>query len=292
MGWGRKSSASPPTPILCGDRNAAGQRWQELVDSTWRRLAEVAPMAAEHGITVAIENHQDFTSAELVALCVGTGDNVGIVFDTANTFPVAESPLDFAATIAAHVRYLHLKDYNVQFTSEGYRLVRCPTGDGAVPFRQMMEILSRHHETLPAAIEIGALEARHVRLFTPDWWQGYAPKGAPALAAALLAAQRNRLPDDAGLPHAVGEGRKRRSAGRVRARPGEEKRRQFAGARAHVIPDRGRQPSSVPAIPGGRSFPGQILVNIYLGTGAFPAPRTDPTRPVTRWRERACCCAR
>jgi len=36
-----------------------------------------------------------------------------------------------------------------------------------------------------------------VRLFTPDWWRGYAPQEAPALAACLLAARRNRLPDDA-----------------------------------------------------------------------------------------------
>ena len=46
-------------------------------------------------------------------------------------------------------------------------------------------------------LEPGALEARHVRLFTADWWKGYAPKTAEELAACLLAAQVNRLPDDA-----------------------------------------------------------------------------------------------
>jgi hypothetical protein len=92
---------------------------------------------------------------------------------------------------------MHLKDYNVQFTDEGYRLIRCASGDGAVPFKEMVEILAQHHESLPAAIEIGALEARHVRLFTPDWWHGYAPKDASALAAALLAARRNHLPEGA-----------------------------------------------------------------------------------------------
>jgi 3-oxoisoapionate decarboxylase len=185
------------TPILCGDRNAAGTRWHQLVGSVWEKLGQLAPMAAAHGITIAIENHQDFTSKELVNFCVETGPNVGIVFDTANTFPVAESPLDFTRTIAPHVRYLHLKDYRVQWTDEGLRLVRCASGDGVVPFREMVEILSRHHQSLPAAIEIGALEARHVRLFKPDWWHGYAPKPAEELAACLLAARKNRLPDDA-----------------------------------------------------------------------------------------------
>ena len=185
------------TPILCGDRNAAGSRWTELIEGTWSKLRQLSRMAADHGLTVAIENHQDFTSRELVRFCEEVGTNVGIVFDTANSFPVAESPLDFARVIAPHVRYLHLKDYNVQFTPEGYRLVRCPSGYGAVPFAGIVEILAEHHDTMLAAIEIGALEARHVRLFTPDWWNGYDPIAAPQLAAALLAAQRNRLPDEA-----------------------------------------------------------------------------------------------
>ncbi len=184
------------TPILCGDRHAAGPRWDELVDNVWQKLRQLAPMATEAGLAIAIENHQDFTSHELAKFCSETGPSVGIVFDTANSFPVAESPLDFARVIAPHVRYLHLKDYRVQWTDEGLRLSRCPSGDGAVPFTEIVDILGRHHASLPAAIEIGALEARHVRLFTPGWWKGYAPKQAPALAACLLAARKNHLPDD------------------------------------------------------------------------------------------------
>ncbi|MDR3475554.1 MAG: sugar phosphate isomerase/epimerase [Devosia sp.] len=196
-GLGAKIIRLALTPILCGDRAAAGPRWQQLVAGVWEKLGRFAPMAAAHGITIAIENHQDFTSRELVNFCVETGPNVGIVFDTANTFPVGEAPLDFTRTIAPFVRYLHLKDYRVQWTDEGLRLVRCASGDGVVPYIEIAEILRRHHDSLPAAIEIGALEARHVRLFTPDWWRGYAPKSAEELAACLLAARKNRLPDDA-----------------------------------------------------------------------------------------------
>lgn len=185
------------TPILCGDRAAAGSRWHELVASVREKLVPAAKKAADAGVIICIENHQDFTSRELVGFCDEFGPSVRIVYDTANNFPVAESPLDFTRVIAPYVRYVHTKDYNVQFTSEGYRLCRCPSGDGAVPFKELFAILAEHHDEMIAAIEIGALEARHVRLFTPDWWHGYAPKQAEELAAALLAAQRNKLPDNA-----------------------------------------------------------------------------------------------
>lgn len=159
-------------------------------------LAEWGPRVDDLGCRFAIENHQDFTSAELAAFCTETR-GVGITFDTGNTFPVGEAPLDFARVVAPHVRHVHLKDYRVQFTSEGFRLVRCALGDGAVPFRELLAILRAHHHELTAVLEPGALEARHVRLFTPGWWQGYPPKAAPEFAACLLAAQTNRLPEDA-----------------------------------------------------------------------------------------------
>ena len=67
------------------------------------------------------------------------------------------------------------------------RLCRCPSGDGAVPHKEMFDILAQHNDEMIACIEIGALEARHVKLLTPQWWHGYAPKPAEELAACLLA---------------------------------------------------------------------------------------------------------
>lgn len=185
------------TPILCGDRAAAGQQWHELVALVRDALERHAEPARQAGLTLLIENHQDFTSRELVGFCVEYGEGARIVYDTANSFPVAEAPLDFTRIVAPYVRYVHAKDYRVQFTDEGIRLVRCATGDGAVPFTELFAILAEHNDSMLAAIEVGALEARHVRLLTPDWWRGYAPKPAEELAACLLAARRNRLPDDA-----------------------------------------------------------------------------------------------
>ena len=180
------------TPILCGDRAAAGQKWYDLVNSTRQKLEHYAPLAEAAGVTLLIENHQDFTSRELVGLCDEFGPNVRIVFDMANTFPVAEAPLDFTRVIAPYVRHCHIKDYRVVFEPDGFRLVRCPSGDGCVPHKEMFDILARHNDEMIACIEIGALDDRHVKLLTPEWWHGYGPKPAEDLAACLLAAQKNR----------------------------------------------------------------------------------------------------
>lgn len=179
------------TRVLCGAR-AAQDDWPAMKAAVATAIKEKGKRAADAGLWIAIENHQDFTSAELAAFCE-SAPSVGITYDTGNSFPVGEAPLDFTQTVAHHVRHVHLKDYRVQATTEGFRLVRCAIGDGAVPFKELFAILGQHHDQLTAVLEPGALEARHVRLFEPDWWQGYAPKSAEALAACLRATQVNRL---------------------------------------------------------------------------------------------------
>jgi len=184
------------TTVLSGDRHALGDKWKELVAQVRAALAERGPRAHDAGLTLAIENHQDFGSDELADFCETTR-GVGICLDTGNTFPVAEAPLDFTRRVAPHVRHVHLKDYRVQFTDEGYRLVRCAIGDGAVPIAAMLDILAAEGRKLTAVLEPGALEARHVRCLRPEWWRFYPPKQASAFAACLAAARLNRLADDA-----------------------------------------------------------------------------------------------
>ena len=134
---------------------------------------------------------------ELVDFCREFGPAMGITLDTGNTFPVGEAPMDFVRRAAPFVRHVHFKDYRVQFTDEGYRLIRCAIGDGAVPLKDMLAEIGKYHTHMNAVLEPGALEARHIRFLKPDWWRGYRPMNAEAFAATLAAARVNRMADDA-----------------------------------------------------------------------------------------------
>jgi 3-oxoisoapionate decarboxylase len=184
------------SPVLEGGRNAWGPKWFELQASIREGLDKYAPMAEAEGRILAIENHQDFGSGELVDFCREFGPAMGITIDMGNTFPVGEAPLDFVRVAAPFVRHVHLKDYRVQFTDEGYRLVRCAIGDGAVPLKAMLNEIGKFHTHINAVLEPGALEARHIRFLKPEWWHGYRPMDAKAFAATLAAARVNRLGDN------------------------------------------------------------------------------------------------
>ncbi len=185
------------TTVLCGDRAELGSDWSLLVRQVRKTLCERARQAADLGIALAIEDHQDFGSRELLDFANEAGTNVGICLDTGNPLAVGEEPISFARRVAPRVRHVHMKDYQAQWTDQGYRLVRCAIGDGAIPFVELARILSEHHSELTASIELGALEARHIRLFQPRWWQGYPERSAADLGSCLAAARVRLLEETA-----------------------------------------------------------------------------------------------
>jgi sugar phosphate isomerase/epimerase len=181
------------TPVVEGARAAQGAGWDDLVAHGRATLRREAPRAADAGLTLAIEDHQDLGSEELVSIAEEAGANVGIVLDAGNPFSVGEDPVAFTRRAAGRIRHVHLKDYRAQFTSEGYRLVRCAVGDGCVPFQEIAAALEGE---MTASIEIGALDARHIRLFTPAWWKGYPARDAAELRTALERLRRRSLPPE------------------------------------------------------------------------------------------------
>ncbi len=185
------------TSVLEGARAKQGARWQQMIDHARATLNREARKAADAGLNIAIENHQDLGSEELVSFAEEAGDNVGIVFDTGNAFAVGEDPVAFARRAADRIRHVHLKDYVSQLTPEGFRLIRCPIGDGCVPLPEIGELLGGQTRSLTASIEVGALEARHIRLLAADWWEGYRPRAAAEIQTLLDRLCTRRLDDNA-----------------------------------------------------------------------------------------------
>jgi 3-oxoisoapionate decarboxylase len=191
------------TPILEGARAKQGARWPQMIDHARTTLNREARKAADAGLDIAIENHQDLGSDELMEFAEEAGPNVGIVMDTGNAFAVAEDPVAFAQRVAPRIRHIHLKDYVSQFTPEGFRLIRCAIGDGCVPLQEIADVFFRltpqatAMPTLTASIEVGALDVRHIRIFAADWWEGYPARRGSELRTALDRLKTKRLDDNA-----------------------------------------------------------------------------------------------
>lgn len=74
-------------------------------------LKQTVKKAEEAGVKLAIENHVDFTSDEILEILNNVGSEyLGVNFDSGNTLRVFEDPVEAAKKLAGHTYATHIKD--------------------------------------------------------------------------------------------------------------------------------------------------------------------------------------
>lgn len=206
---GAKSIRTVLSGILEGDRRKPpGPEWPRHLERLVEELRKVKSQAEDMGVSVAVENHQDATSDDLVGMCQAVGSPmVGVNLDTGNALAVAEDPLEYARKIVPYLKNVHLKDYWIYPTESGYRLVRCAFGDGVIPFAELFKLFDELSREATCNIENGATTARHIRLLEDYFWEHYPPRPVTGVLAALRIACRQARPttEDWRTPHERGE---------------------------------------------------------------------------------------
>jgi sugar phosphate isomerase/epimerase len=114
-----------------------------------KRLAEwfreATDIAAKHGIRLAVENHIDYNSDEILWLIEQVGSEYfGINLDTANFLRVLDDPLEATRKLAKHVYATHVKDIlpvkgvNVR---EWYYFSSVAAGEGLIEIEKIAQVL-------------------------------------------------------------------------------------------------------------------------------------------------------
>jgi sugar phosphate isomerase/epimerase len=194
---------------LEGDRSQYGYAgWKEHLRALVDPLKRATARAADVGIPVGIENHQDICSWELLWLTEQVGSPwLGVVLDCGNAYAVGEEPSAFAERVMPILKHVHFKDYVVHPTPSGWRLVRCPIGSGVVDFADLITRFERGAPGIIGCIELGASSARHVRCLEADWWRTYDERPWESKLAALrdLHAREQPAGEEWRTPHERGE---------------------------------------------------------------------------------------
>ena len=160
--------------VLGGDRRPLSGRWRAHLKECRDILRGALPLADDHGVSIALENHSDATSHDMLWMCEVLDSNyIGITLDVGNVLAVCEEPLGYTERLMPHLRNIHLKDYTLHPTEEGYRMARCALGQGVVDFPNLLSMINEHHTEITKTIELGAIFARHARMLADDYWAEY-----------------------------------------------------------------------------------------------------------------------
>jgi 3-oxoisoapionate decarboxylase len=109
---------------------------QEQIERLTGMFREAVRVAADHGVKLAIENHIDFTSDEIVQLLDEVdSDHLGVNFDTANFARLLDDPVKGMRKLAPRVLATHIKDLKVNAQAsvdDWFFFSSTPVGDGFV----------------------------------------------------------------------------------------------------------------------------------------------------------------
>jgi 3-oxoisoapionate decarboxylase len=101
-----------------------------------RMLKESVKIARDHGVTLALENHIDYTSREIYEILERVGsDHLRVNFDTGNTLRMMEDPVLAARRLGAYTVATHTKDLEACRhvpPEEWYFFSSVPVGTGLI----------------------------------------------------------------------------------------------------------------------------------------------------------------
>jgi sugar phosphate isomerase/epimerase len=108
---------------------------EEQIALTVRDLKAAAPVAERAGVTIVLENHEEFTGAELVSILRQVGsDWVAALYDYGNSQMCMEDPLHCLTAMLPYVHTAHLKDHMMLRPADApdgkLRVMGVPIGEG------------------------------------------------------------------------------------------------------------------------------------------------------------------
>lgn len=107
---------------------------------------KAVPIAERRGIRLAVENHIDFTSDEMMQLLDGVNSPyLGINFDTGNFLRLLDDPVKAMAKLASRVYATHIKDLKLRHgvaPDEWFFFSSAPVGDGLIENQKLVQMLA------------------------------------------------------------------------------------------------------------------------------------------------------
>ena len=131
---------------LVRPRPLAGSRFHPEVKDQMKsfaaRLKASAPAAESAGIRIAVENHCDSFSAEILWLLdLVDHPSVGACIDTVNALMVMEDPMQAIANLAPRAFTNHFRDDRIELQRYGFKLTGAAVGEGDIDMKRAYEII-------------------------------------------------------------------------------------------------------------------------------------------------------
>ncbi len=166
--------------------------WKRWVEQAKDSVFRAVPVAERQKIPIAIENHKDWTAAELSALVKQiSSEYVGVCLDTGNNISLLDDPYEVVETLAPYTMATHFKDMAVGPDDEGFVLSEVVLGDGMLDLRRMVRTIRSARPRTNLTLEMITRNPLRVPCLTAKYWATFPDRSGYVLARTLTMVRRN-----------------------------------------------------------------------------------------------------
>jgi len=145
--------------VVASNRRFRHENHKEQLDRLLVQFKEAAKIAGDYGVRLALENHQDFTVGEILALIEDVASPyLGVTYDNGNSVRLLEDPVQSMELLAKYTFAVHMKDVAVNNKeakpTDWFFFSGVPIGQGVIDNLGMLKVLSKAGFNGLLAIEI------------------------------------------------------------------------------------------------------------------------------------------
>lgn len=168
------------------------EEWKQFVARSHRRLALAVPIAEKHKLPLGLENHKDWTAAEMPELFRKySSEYFGACIDFGNNLALLDQPMELIEALAPWVVNTHIKDMSVEEYKEGFLLSEVPLGQGLVDLKKAIALLRARKPKVRFSLDMLTRDPLRIPCLTEQYWVSWEQADARRLARALTLVRSN-----------------------------------------------------------------------------------------------------
>jgi sugar phosphate isomerase/epimerase len=168
------------------------EAFQDFHEQAKRTLALIEPILKKHLLKLAIENHKDHTTEELVGMMKAISSEwIGVLVDTGNNLALLEEPHAVVEALAPFALSVHLKDMAVQVSEDGFLLSEVPLSTGMLDLPRMIAALRKANPGIVINLEMATRDPLRIPCLTDGYFATFPKRKATHLDAAMQRVRAN-----------------------------------------------------------------------------------------------------
>lgn len=160
--------------------------WQQHVQRSHQSIQAALPLLDQYKIPLGLENHKDWTAAEMAALMQNySSEYFGVCLDFGNNISLLDDPMEAIEKLAPFSVTTHFKNMAVATDSEGFLLSEVLLGAGYLDLPRAIQLVKKARPNVRWLLEMITRDPLKVSCLTDSYWAPFPNHNGLSLARTL-----------------------------------------------------------------------------------------------------------